>query len=360
MDLGRLSLPVQAEAEAARRRLLGLGSGLLVLSLAAGILLGPAGVTVPGLLAALADALGLAPLPARHAADAAVLGVVRGPRVLLAAFIGAGLAVSGATMQGLFRNPLADPALIGVSSGAALAAVASIVLGPGLFGRAAGALGLWLLPLAAFAGGLGASVLIARLATRQGVTGVATLLLAGIAVNALCGALTGLMIFAADDRQLRDITFWTLGSLAGARWEQIPVVAVLVGLPALGLLGLARPLNALSLGEREAFHLGIPVEAAKRVAVVLAAIAVSASVALSGLIGFVGLVVPHLVRLGFGADHRLVLPGAALLGAALMVAADLAARSVAAPAELPAGIVTALIGAPFFLWLLRHAEAGLP
>lgn len=360
MDGGLSMAPAPALPPLAglRHRLLAGGAAALLLALLAGVLLGPAGITSAGLVATLADALGLAALPVEHAGDAAVLGVVRAPRVLLAALVGAGLGMAGATMQGLFRNPLADPGLIGVSAGAALAAVAAIVLGPGLFGRAAGLHGLWLLPLTAFAGGLGATLLIAWLATREGVTGVATLLLAGIAVNALCGALTGLMIFAADDRQLRDITFWTLGSLGGARWEQVPVAAALIGLPALLLLRLARPLNALALGEREAFHLGTRVETVKRGAVVLAAIAVSTGVSMSGLIGFVGLVVPHLVRLGVGADHRLVLPGAALLGAALMVLADLAARSLVAPAELPVGVVTALLGAPFFLWLLRRRAGG--
>lgn len=339
------------------RLLLALGVLLLLAALLAGVLLGPARVTPAGLLATLADWLGWMPLPAEHAREAAILGVVRAPRVLLAAMLGAGLAVAGAVMQGLFRNPLADPGLIGVSSGAALAAVAAIVVGPGLFGGRAGALGLWLLPMAAFVGGLAATLIITRLATREGVTGVATLLLAGVAVNALCGALTGLLIFMADDRQVRDITFWTLGSLSGTRWAQLPVAAVLVLLPSLLMLPLARALNALTLGEREAFHLGLRVERAKRVALALAAIAVSAGVALAGLIGFVGLVVPHLVRLMVGADHRLVLPGAALLGGSLMVLADLAARSLASPAELPVGVVTALIGAPFFLALLRRRVA---
>ncbi len=334
------------------------GCLLLVVALLAGVLLGPARVTPAGLAATLAEALGWAPLPAQHASNAAILGVVRAPRVLLAAMLGAGLAVAGAVMQGLFRNPLADPGLIGVSAGAALAAVGAIVLGPALFGSRAGGLGLWLLPMAAFAGGLGATVVIARLATRGGVTGVSTLLLAGVAVNALCGALTGLLVFMADDRQVRDITFWMLGSLAGARWVHLPVAATLVLLPALAMLALARPLNALTLGEREAFHLGLRVESTKRLAVALAAVAVSAGVALAGMIGFVGLVVPHLVRLMLGADHRLLLPGSALLGASLMVLADLAARSLAAPAELPVGVVTALIGAPFFLWLLRNRVAA--
>jgi iron complex transport system permease protein len=351
-----LAAPLPRERRAIA--LLPLGLLLLAGAMLAGVLLGPARISAAGLLATLADALGLAPLPAEHARDAAVLGVVRAPRVLMAALIGAGLGAAGAAMQGLFRNPLADPGLIGVSAGAALAAVAAIVLGGSLFGAAAGLLGLWLLPLAAFAGGLLATLLMARLGTVGGVASVATLLLAGVAVNALAGALTGVLVFMADDRQVRDITFWTLGSLAGARWAQLPVVLALVGLPSLLLCALARPLNALLLGEAEAFHLGVRVEAVKRLAVVLAAVAVAAGVAFTGLIGFVGLVVPHLVRLGFGADHRLVLPGAALLGGALLVLADLAARSLAAPAELPVGVVTALLGAPFFLWLLRRRGAG--
>jgi iron complex transport system permease protein len=326
---------------------------LLAAAMLAGVTLGPARVGIDGLLAVLADLVGLAPLPAEHARDAAILGVVRAPRVVLAALVGAGLGAAGAAMQGLFRNPLADPGLIGVSAGAALAAVAAIVLGGTLFGAAAGRLGLWLLPLAAFLGGLGATLLMARLGTVAGIASVATLLLAGVAVNALAGAITGLLIFMADDRQVRDITFWTLGSLAGARWVQVPVVLAFVGVPAVLLCLLARPLNALLLGEAESFHLGIRVEAVKRAALVLAAVAVAAGVAFAGLIGFVGLVVPHLVRLACGSDHRIVLPGAALLGAALLVLADLLARSLAAPAELPVGVVTALVGAPFFLWLLR-------
>jgi iron complex transport system permease protein len=337
--------------------LLPVGIALLAAAMLAGLLLGPARVSADGLLAVLAHLLG-APLPAEHVRDAAVLGVIRAPRVLLAALVGAGLGAAGAAMQGLFRNPLADPGLIGVSSGAALAAVAALVLAAPIFGVAAAMAGLWLLPLAAFVGGLGATALMARLGSVRGVASVATLLLAGVAVNALAGALTGLLIFMADDRQVRDITFWTLGSLAGARWQHLPVILVLVGIPTLLLCALARPLNALLLGEAEAYHLGIPVAKLKRLAIVLSAVAVAAGVAFTGLIGFVGLVVPHLVRLALGADHRVVMPGAALLGGALLVLADLAARSLAAPAELPVGVVTALLGAPFFLWLLRRQGGG--
>ncbi|UFN49912.1 iron ABC transporter permease [Roseomonas sp. OT10] len=331
---------------------------LLVASLLAAVLFGPAHVSAAGLLAVLRDLLGLGALPAEHARDAAVLNVVRAPRAVVGALVGAGLGCAGAVLQGLFRNPLADPALIGVSSGAALFAVGGIVLGHGLVGLAGGAFGLWLLPGLAFLGGLAATLLIARLATRGGAVGVGTLLLAGIGVNALCAAGLGLFIAIADDRQARDINFWMLGSLAGARWPQVPVLLVLVLGPCLGMLGLARPLNALMLGEREAFHLGVSVERAKRAAILLAALAVAAAVAFSGMIGFVGLVVPHLVRMTVGPDHRVVLPCAALLGAALLVAADLVARSLVAPSELPIGVITGLVGAPFFLWLLRHRRVG--
>lgn len=345
----------------ATRRALSLMALLLALAVAAAILLGPARVSPGGFLATLLDLLGIQPLPVEYTRDAAILTAIRLPRALVAAMIGAGLAVAGATMQGLFRNPLADPGLIGVSAGAALAAVSAMVLGGELLRPAAmlkGAmLSLWLLPAVAFVGGLGATLLVARIARRDGTTPVGTMLLAGIAINALANAGIGLLLFVADDRQIRDVTFWLLGSLAGSRWPMVPVLLGLVLVPALVLLTMARPLNALALGEREAFHLGTDVERAKRIAIVLAAITVSAGVAFTGLIAFIGLMVPHLVRLACGADHRIVLPGSVLLGGALLSASDLIARTVAAPAELPIGVVTSLIGAPFFLWLLRREES---
>ena len=316
--------------------------------------LGTGAVTIsPGqVLAILADRLGLSLPWAFETRQAMVLFGIRLPRVVLGVLVGAGLSVSGTAMQGLFRNPLADPALVGVSSGAALGAVGVIVLGAALPAAWAGLAGPFLLPLAAFAGGALATLLVYRLATSEGRTSVATMLLAGIAINAVAGAGTGLMTFLADDDQLRDLMFWTLGSLGGATWTRLAVVAPLVLVGIAATLPLARPLNALLLGEAEAGHLGIDTQHVKRRVIVLAALVVGAATAVSGIIGFIGLVVPHLLRLALGPDHRYLLPGSALLGASLLLGADLLARTLLAPAELPIGIVTALVGGPFFLWLL--------
>lgn len=289
----------------------------------------------------------------------AVVTAIRLPRVLLNVLVGAGLAVSGAAMQGLFRNPLADPGLVGVSSGAALAAVCVIVLGATILEGLASALGMFTLPLAAFVGSVVTTVIVYRLSSARGRTVVATMLLAGIAVNALTGSATGLLTFAATDEQLRNITFWSLGNMGGATWTSVASVAPFI-LIAVGLLvRYARPLNAFLLGEAEAGHLGVPVQRMKREIVALTALAVGASVAVTGIIGFVGLVVPHVLRLTAGPDHRYLMPGAALLGATLLMGADLAARTVVLPAELPIGIVTAIVGAPFFLYLLLRNKRAM-
>ncbi|WP_325680262.1 FecCD family ABC transporter permease [Rhodopila sp.] len=285
-----------------------------------------------------------------------VLLEIRLPRTVLGVLAGASLASAGAIMQGLFRNPLADPALIGVSPGAALAVVALIALGDGPLAPVIHLLGQWALPAAALAGGLSATLLLYTVATREGMTSIATLLLAGIALAAFAGAGTGLLIYAANDRQLRDLTFWSLGSLSGATWPGIAAALPFFAVPFALLPFLARPLNALLLGEAEAWHLGVAVERVKRLAMLAVACAVATSVSLTGVIGFIGVVVPHLIRLAAGPDHRLLLPASALLGAALLVGADVLARIVVAPAELPIGIVTALLGAPFFLWLLLRAR----
>lgn len=285
-----------------------------------------------------------------------VMMVIRLPRVVLGLLIGSSLAVSGAAIQGLFRNPLADPGLIGISSGSALCAALVIVLGNTFLRPIIDLFGGYALPIAAFCGGFATTILIYRLATVGGKTDISTMLLAGIAINAIAGAVIGMMTFLATDDQLRDITFWSLGSLGRANWKTIAVVWPFMLGALLFIPFLSRSLNALLLGESEAGHLGINVEQVKTLIILVVAGAVGSGVAISGVIGFLGLVVPHLIRLAIGPDHRYVLPGSALLGAILLVGTDLIARTIAVPTEVPIGIVTALVGGPFFLWLLLRGR----
>lgn len=287
-----------------------------------------------------------------------VLGVIRLPRAVLGFAAGAALGASGAVMQGLFRNPLADPGLIGVSSGAALATAVTIVLGDGVLAFVLAPLGVWAAPAAGLAGGLLATLLLYGLATRQGTTSIGVVLLGGMALAAFAGALTGVLVFLANDQQLRDLTFWTLGSLSGASWPRIGAELPFLLVGAACLVPLPHTLNALLLGEADAFHMGARVERAKRLSLMGVACLVGATVSSVGVIGFVGVLVPNLARLAFGPDHRIVLPASALLGAILLLLADTIARTVAAPAEMPVGVVTAVLGAPVFFWLLlRDREA---
>ncbi|WP_178391997.1 FecCD family ABC transporter permease [Pseudomonas putida] len=285
-----------------------------------------------------------------------ILGQIRLPRTLLGLAVGAVLALAGVAMQGLFRNPLADPGLVGVSSGAALGAAIAIV-GSTWIGGVPEVFAPYLLSLFAFLGGLGVTALVYRLGRKDGQTSVATMLLAGIALTALASSAVGLFTYLADDATLRTLTFWNLGSLNGASYQRLwPLVLVATGV-ALWLPRRAEALNALLLGESEARHLGFEVEKLKRELVFCTALGVGAAVAAAGLIGFIGLVVPHLVRLLAGPDHRVLLPASLLAGASLLLFADLIARLALAPAELPIGIVTAFIGAPFFLYLLLRGRA---
>jgi iron complex transport system permease protein len=283
------------------------------------------------------------------ARSAAIIWQLRLPRTLMAGLVGAGLALAGALTQGLFRNPIADPSLIGVSAGAALVTAILIVFGgvllpPGWLAYA--------LPLGAFAGSLVAIALVSRIAMVESRTSVPLLLLAGIALNALAMSGTGFLVYLSDDRQMRDITFWTLGSVGGASWIKLAALAPCILIPLACAPWFARALDALNLGEREAAHLGFPVERVKRLACLAFALAVGGAVSVSGLIGFVGLVVPHMVRLTCGAGHRMLLPLSALGGAALLIGADIVARTVVAPAELPIGLITSFVGGPFFVALL--------
>ncbi len=289
---------------------------------------------------------------------ALIVWELRVPRILLGLLVGATLAVAGALMQGIFRNPLADPGLVGVSSGAALGAVGAILFGGGLAFLPPEFL-VYLTPLAALLGAWGVTVVILRLASSHGATAVATLLLAGIAINAFVGAAIGLATFLATDAQLRSLNFWMLGSLGNAGWETFLLVLPFSLILLVAAPRLAGALNAFSLGEAEAGHLGFHPERVKRLVVVLTGVGVGGCVAQTGMIGFVGLVVPHLFRLTVGPDHRWLLPGSALLGAILLVVSDTVARTVVAPAEMPVGIVTAAVGAPFFLGLLLRRKRRL-
>lgn len=278
-----------------------------------------------------------------------VLWNVRLPRVVLALLVGASLGCAGALMQGVFGNPLAEPGVIGISAGAAVGAVASIALGLSFLGN-------WTVTVCAFVSGLLTVLLVYAMSRSGGRTEVVTLILTGIAVNAFAGALIGLSIFFADNAQISQITFWQLGSLAQATWPKVLAV-----LPC-ALLGLAvapfyaRKLDLLALGERPARHLGVDVERLRVVLVLVVALLTAAAVAVAGIITFVGLLVPHLLRMANGPGHRFLVPGSALGGALVLVAGDLAARTVAAPAELPLGVLTALFGSPFFFWLLRRTR----
>ena len=330
---------------------------LLSLVLWLSLALGPVSLPLGDTLRAALRLLGL-PFEADASVQQAelILSQIRMPRTLLGLAVGMVLALCGVAMQGLFRNPLADPGLVGVSSGAALGAAVAIA-GGAAFGGLPEAFAPYLLSACAFVGGLLVTALVYRLGRRDGQTNVATMLLAGIALTALAGAAIGLFTYLADDATLRTLTFWNLGSLNGASYARLWPLLLATLAVALWLPRRARALNALLLGESEARHLGFDVERLKRELVFCTALGVGAAVAAAGLIGFIGLVVPHLMRLLVGPDHRLLLPASALAGASLLLLADLVARLALAPAELPIGIVTALIGAPFFLYLLVRGRS---
>lgn len=330
---------------------------MLLVAVVLGLVVGAADVSLGDIARVFGSKIGItAPVEPRIEI---IIWSIRLPRVLLGACVGASLALSGAALQGLFRNPLADPELIGISSGAAAAAALVLVLQLSFTSFLGAIPPAILLPCAAFGGGLLATVIVYRIASVGGRTSVATMLLAGIAINAAAGSLIGLMTYAADEAELRSLTLWMLGSLGAASWPQVFICATFLLFAAWALLGRRRELDALLLGEREAGDLGVDVNQLERRIVLLSALIVGASVAFAGLIGFIGLVAPHIIRLWRGPSHQIVLPGAMLLGAMLLIHADTISRTLVAPAELPIGIVTAIVGAPFFLYLLvqRRGES---
>ena len=281
---------------------------------------------------------------------------IRLPRILLALLVGAALASTGVVMQGLFRNPLADPSLIGVSGGASVGASLMIISTSAVTASTAG---LSLVAIGAFAGGFIATLLVYRVATSSLGTSVTTMLLAGIAIGALAGALNSLLSYFSDNQMLRQISLWQMGNLSAANWTKVSIMSAIAVIFILLLPAHTKALNALLLGESEARHLGIDVQLVKRKLILLTALGVGVSVAVAGLIGFIGLVVPHVIRLLIGPDHRWLIPASALGGAFLLLVADTMARIIVLPAELPTGILTALIGAPFFVALLIHQRGEL-
>ena len=282
-----------------------------------------------------------------------ILWKLRLPRVAQAALVGAALAMSGAAYQGLFKNPLADPYLVGVASGAGLGAVVVLLTGIPMY-----LAGISLLPVAAFAGGTGAVAVAYSIARNSGGTPTTTLILAGVAIAALTGAVSSLLILRSDP-ELRPVLAWLMGSLISSEWKESAIVLAYVAPGMAVLLGFGRMLNVLQLSEDHAAMLGVPVEKVKLLLIGAATLVTAAAVSFSGLIGFVGLVAPHVVRLIWGPDYRFLLPMSAIVGATFLVLADLVARTIVSPGELPVGMVTAFCGAPFFLYLLRRRRLGV-
>lgn len=324
------------------RPLIAACAGLLLIATAAGLLAGAAALSPAQLWAVVAG----------HGDPLArtVLIDLRLPRVLLGLLIGASLASCGGGVQALFRNPLAEPGLIGISAGAALGAAMVFSLLP------VNANATWLLPLAAFTGAGVSAFAISRLAASEGYTRVSTLLLAGLALNAIAGAAVALLATLASNAALRNLSLWLFGSLSRCSWQALWIAAPFLLLPCLWLPYRAAALDALLLGEDQAGHLGVPVERLKREILLVVVLGTGAAVAVSGVIGFIGLLMPHLVRLIAGPRHAVVLSASALLGSALLIAADTAARTAFQPAELPVGVLTALFGGPLFLLLLLRTR----
>lgn len=323
---------------------------LIVLAVVSAVL-GQVPTTAAEVLGSVAHRIGLdiGPMPA-HPAGEVTLWEVRFPRVALAVLVGASLATAGALLQGVFANPLAEPGVIGVSAGAAVGAGTVIVVG-GAF------VASWSIAAAAFVAGLITTALVYVLSRSGGRTEVVTLILTGVAINAFAGGLIALLLFVASPAARDQIVFWQLGSLNGATWQSVAVVAVLASFGILAAILIAPRLDLLALGDSAARHLGVDVERLRRQVIVMVAVLTAAGVAFSGIILFVGLIVPHLVRMMVGPGHRVLVPLSAIVGAVMLLGADVVARTLVHNADLPLGMLTSLIGGPFFFWLLRRTRA---
>lgn len=329
-----------------------IGLGVLLVGIVfASVVIGQYGSAVGESLRSLLRVFGLAAPVAESAGLDAVMWQVRLPRIVLALVVGAGLAVSGVALQAIFGNPLAEPGLIGVSSGAAVGASAMTVAGGAALPAFLGTSGSdWMIAGGAFLGGAVATAIVAI--TARGGRDVARVILVGVAVNAVCGGLVSLLTFVADSSARDRIVFWQMGSFAGANWSAVIIVAIVTIPGAAALWSMARTFDLLSLGEAQAGHLGVDVPKLRRIAIAITALIVAVGVAFSGIIVFIGLVIPHALRLIIGPGHRALIPASILGGAVAAAAADLAARTLVAGADLPLGMLTALIGGPVFFWLL--------
>lgn len=331
----------------------------LLLSIGLSLSLGSMNIPLKETYVVLLKFIGVSSNPPINQLNEGIIMMIRMPRVLMGILVGGALGISGAAIQGIFRNPLAEPGLIGISSGASFVAVLIIAFETLLFSGLSEVLGHYLLAFGAFAGAGIAALLVYHLSKTDGQANVITMLLVGIAINAMAGALTGLISYLANEQQLRNITFWMLGSLGGATWQNVSCLIPFVMIPMILLPFFSKGLNAFAIGEKQAEMIGLNPGLTKSMVVLLCTIAVGASVSFSGIIGFVGLLVPHLVRLIGGVDHKFVLPASALLGALVLTFSDLVARLVIQPIELPIGVVTALIGTPVFLYILIRDKKKL-
>ena len=333
-------------------------SVLLLVTVLFAIRTGAVNITYREIFISMGKALGLNPKGNIEPIQEGLFMQIRLPRVLLCVVIGAGLSVSGALMQGLFRNPIVEPGLIGTSSGAAFGAALVFVVGKSFFSQYSTLLGTMILPLSAFVFSFIATMLVYKLSSSFGKVTVAVMILVGVAINAIAASCTGFLSYIARDPQARSITFWSLGTFSGANWDSV-ILVYLFTIPSILLaLRYSKALNALLLGESEAGYLGIDTEKLKTRIIIINTLIVAIGTSVVGVIGFVGLIVPHLLRMIKGSDNRFLIIGSGLLGAIIMNVADVISRSVLAPAELPIGIVTSFVGAPIFIWILLHQKDG--
>lgn len=331
---------------------------LLIVATLVSVCIGAVPISLAELTGIISSKLGSAPFYKYEEQQELVFWVIRLPRTVLGILVGAGLGMAGAALQGLFRNSLADPGLIGISSGASLFAALFILFHATYLTSLSGLFGNYTLSIMAFAGACCTTLILFRLSQVGGQSMITTMLLLGVAINAFSGSVIGMLSYLASDEQLRNLTFWNLGSLGGASWNTVFTLAPFIILALTALPRLARPLNLLSLGESQAVHLGVDLKSVKRQVILFTTLAVGASVAVAGIIGFIGLIVPHIIRRIAGPDHRVVLLGSALGGAALLTLADTLSRTLVAPAELPIGILTGLVGTPVFVYLLLKEKTS--